>query len=163
MRVALIADTHIPSRARHVPDGVADVLSTADHTIHAGDFDSPQGHFDVSVAAGGDMTAVLGNKDPALDYPTVATVDADDVRFVVTHADGIKWEADYRRHLADLAADREADVAVGGHTHRVLDAELDGVTLLNPGSATGAAPADEPTLMTVDCAAGEFEVTLHAP
>ena len=163
MRVALIADTHIPSRARHVPDWVADVLSTADHTVHAGDFDSPQGHWDVSVAAGGGLTAVLGNKDPSLDYPNVATVDAADVRFVVTHGDGPKWEADYRRHLADLAVARDADVAVGGHTHRVLDTELDGIRLLNPGSATGAAPAEAPTLMTVDCETGTFEVTLHTP
>jgi len=162
-RIALIADTHIPSRAREVPDWVVDVLSTADHTIHAGDFDTPQGHFEVSVAAGGDLTAVVGNKDHAMDVPEVATHEADGVRFVVTHGDGPKWEDEYHRALAALAADHDATVAVAGHTHRVADVVYDDVRVLNPGSATAADPADRPTLMTVDCNAGRYDVTLHEP
>lgn len=162
-RVALISDTHIPSRARQLPEWVVEVLQSADHTIHAGDFDTPQGHFEVSVAAGGTLTAVLGNKDPSLEHPAVATYETEGVRFVVTHGDGPTWEADYRRVLATLAAEHGATVAVAGHTHRVMDVECDGVRVLNPGSATGADPADGATVMTVDCANGTFDVTLHEP
>ena len=162
-RIALLADTHIPSRATEIPDWVWDVCSTADHAIHAGDFDSPEGHFEMGVLVGGSMTAVRGNKDPAFDLPPVATHEAEGVRFVVTHGDGPKWEADYRQHLADLAGEHGAQVAVAGHTHRVLDVELDGVRLLNPGSATGADPAGRPTLMTVDCQDGALDVRLHEP
>lgn len=163
MRVALVADTHVPSRAAEVPDWVADVIRTADHTVHAGDFDSPQGHFEVSVLAGGALTAVVGNMDPLLDCPRVTTLDAGSVRFVVTHGDGHRTLADYRQHLVELAARHDADVAVAGHTHRVEDVQRDGVRLLNPGSATGADPATEATLMTVDCEDGAVSVTLHRP
>jgi putative phosphoesterase len=162
-RVALIADTHIPSRAREIPDWVTDVLSTADHTIHAGDFDTPQGHFEVSVAAGGELTAVVGNKDHSMDIPTVATHEADGVRFVVTHGNGPKWQDDYHSHLAALAAEHEAHVAVAGHTHRVTDVVHGETRVLNPGSATAADPAEQPTLMTVDCNHGSYDVTLHEP
>ncbi len=39
-RIAIIADTHVPSRERDVPDWVVAELRAADRTIHAGDFDS---------------------------------------------------------------------------------------------------------------------------
>lgn len=160
-RVALLSDTHVPSRAPELPQWVRDALGRADHTIHAGDFDSPEAHFEVSVAAGGDLTAVRGNMDPALELPQVATYGAGGIRFVVTHGDGPGREAAYQRALETLANEHEADVAVAGHTHRVMDTCRDGVRLLNPGSATGAAPAGTSTLMMVDCVDGTVDVTLH--
>lgn len=39
MEVALISDTHIPSRASEVPSAFAERVRAAEHTIHAGDFD----------------------------------------------------------------------------------------------------------------------------
>lgn len=161
MRVALVADTHLPSRVRTVPDWVGDVLSRADHAIHAGDFDTPQAHFELSVLAGGDLTAVVGNMDPELGIPRVATLDVEGIRFAVTHGDGFGTASAYRRHLLETAIETGADIAVGGHTHRVLDDELEGVRLLNPGSATGADPASEPTVMTVECSTEGYAVTLH--
>lgn len=163
MEVAIISDTHVPSRSPGIPPWIREWVGAADHTIHAGDFDTPQGHFEVSVAAGGNLTAVVGNKDHSMDIPEVATHETDGVRFVVTHGDGPKWAADYNSHLAALAGDHDAHVAVAGHTHRVTDVVHDGIRVLNPGSATAAAPAEMPTLMTVDCARGDYDVTLHEP
>lgn len=161
MRVAIVADTHLPSRVQTMPDWIEDLLSGADRTIHAGDFDTPQAHFDVAVMAGGELTAVVGNMDARLGLPRVATLDAGDVRFAVTHGDGHGTAAAYRRHLVEMARARDADIAVGGHTHRVLDEVIDGIRVLNPGSATGADPASAPTAMMVDCDAGDCTVTVH--
>jgi predicted phosphodiesterase len=48
-----------------------------------------------------------------------------------------------------------------GHTHAVVDDTVDGVRLLNPGSATGAAPADRTTMMTAEVTDGDLSVALH--
>jgi len=159
MRVALVSDTHMPAAGHTVPDWVADALATADHVVHAGDFITAEARFRLRVQAGGDVTEVRGNRDPQFPVPEVATLDAGGVRFVVTHGDAFGRGASYREGLAALAADHDADVAVGGHTHTVLDATVDGVRVLNPGSATGAPPADSATLLTVDSEDGAPVVT----
>lgn len=162
--VAVVADTHLPAAGPGLPDWVADHVEAADHVLHAGDFLTPQAQFRLRVLAGGEMTAVQGNRDPSLPLPDVATYEADGVRFVLTHGDGLGRGATYRAALADLAADHDADVAVGGHTHTLLDATVDGVRVLNPGSATGATPAEAPTMQTVACEDGTVDVeSFHGP
>lgn len=161
-QVAILSDTHLPAAGGTVPDWVGDVLEAADHTLHAGDFLTARAHFRLRVLAGGDMTAVKGNRDPSLDLPSIATVDRGGVRFVLTHGDEIGRGATYEESLVALAADHDADVAVAGHTHQRLDTTRDGVRILNPGSATGAPPADEATLMEVDCADGSVSVTVRS-
>lgn len=42
MRLLLIADTHIPKRARDLPAQVWDEVAQADVVIHAGDWISPE-------------------------------------------------------------------------------------------------------------------------
>lgn len=161
MQVVLVSDTHLPAAGPSLPDPVAAHLREADHVIHAGDFLTPRAEFELRVLAGGEMTAVQGNRDPRLSLPEVATVDLGGVRFVVTHGDDIGRGEAYERELTELAKARDADVAVGGHTHHTLDGSRDGVRLLNPGSATGAPPADRPTWVSVDCDGGLGDVTFH--
>jgi Predicted phosphoesterase len=50
---------------------------------------------------------------------------------------------------------------VAGHTHEALDTTHDGVRLLNPGSVTGANPADTPTMLTATVENGALDVELH--
>lgn len=157
-RVVLIGDTHLPA-AGSVPDWVAAAMEAADHVLHVGDFLTARAHFELRVLAGGDMTAVRGNRDPRLPLPPVDTVEVGGVRFVLTHGHDIGRGEAYERALADLADEYDADVAVGGHTHRPLDVTRDGVRLLNPGSATGAPPAEAPTIQVVDCAGESLAVT----
>jgi putative phosphoesterase len=138
---------------------VVEELESADHVIHAGDFDSQRGHFRLRILAEGNLTAVAGNRDPDVGLPEVATVECGGVRFAVTHGDDYGRGESYRRGLLSLADSHDADVAVGGHTHRIVDETVDGVRLLNPGSATGADPATAPTLLSVTCDDGELTVT----
>jgi predicted phosphodiesterase len=52
-------------------------------------------------------------------------------------------------------------VGVAGHTHEVTDIDHEGLRILNPGSVTGASPADRATMMTVAVEDGALDVTVH--
>ncbi|WP_324663636.1 metallophosphoesterase family protein [Haloarcula sediminis] len=160
MNVALISDTHIPSRASRIPDPFRERIEAADHVIHAGDFDS-EGALSNVRAMAARLTAVSGNTDPRIGLAERATVELGGVTVVVTHGTGSK--RGYEDRVANIVREEAGADAVGvaGHTHEVMDATHGGVRLLNPGSATGAAPADRPTMMTATARDGEFEVAVH--
>ncbi|WP_415379084.1 metallophosphoesterase family protein [Halosimplex sp. TS25] len=160
MELVLISDTHIPSRAQRIPDAFRERIRSADHVIHAGDFDSEGALADVQDLAG-ELTSVAGNTDPRVGLPERVAVEFGGVTFVVTHGAGSKrdWIDRVARTVREEAD--EPRVGVAGHTHQVVDREHGGVRVLNPGSATGAAPADRPTMMTATPVDGDVSVTVH--
>jgi putative phosphoesterase len=161
-RIAIIADTHIPSRADEIPEWIQKEVEQADHTIHAGDFDSADTLDDVRDLADDKLTAVTGNMDPHFNLPSVTTVERGGVEFVVTHGTGDL--EDYEERVAGVVSEEAGDgptVGVSGHTHQVLDAEVNGVRLLNPGSATGADPASTTSMMVVEVEDGDIDVTVR--
>ncbi len=163
MEVAIVSDTHVPSRADRLPDWVADRVREADHTIHAGDFDSPAAYETVADLAGEEFTAVAGNMDPrSLDLPTVATVEVSGTTFVVTHGTSATDE-EYHRTVAEAVSDELTGpgIAVAGHTHAVVDDDIEGIRFLNPGSATGADPANVATMMVVEILEGGVSVAVY--
>lgn len=160
MRVAILSDTHIPSRERTLPEWVCEEIEQADHTIHAGDFDSPDAFETISELTAS-LTAVRGNMDRRLDLQTVETVDIEGIRFVVTHGTGSIEE--YETRVATTVTEH-ADgptVGVSGHTHQLMDTTVEGVRLLNPGSATGASPASVTSMLIADVADGALDVTVR--
>lgn len=162
LEIAVVSDTHVPSRADEIPAWVKDRIRAADHTIHAGDFDSAESYQTIEDLADGHLTAVQGNVDPpSLGLPQVTTLDITETTFVVTHGTGSP--EDYRERVADIVRKEADDHAVGvsGHTHEVLNEDFDGVHLLNPGSATGAQPAEKATMMTVRSEDGQLRVEVH--
>jgi len=161
MTLAIVSDTHIPSRAHKIPEPFVERIRAADHVIHAGDFDSKGAVADIRELAS-ELTAVAGNMDPQIGFPRVVTTTLDGVEFVVTHGIGPKYN--HTQRVAQTVAEEavtENPVGVTGHTHEVLDTEREGIRLLNPGSATGAAPATRATMMTAIVDAGSLTVTLH--
>jgi hypothetical protein len=163
MQVAIISDTHLPSRAQRMPDAFRERCETADHVLHAGDFDSEGALADIQAMAT-ELTAVAGNMDPRIGLPSVVSVELGGVEFVLTHGTGAK--RGYESRVATTVrehAETAEPVGVSGHTHEVLDTTHDGIRLLNPGSATGAAPASRTTMMTAEVADGDLDVTLHEP
>lgn len=160
MRIAVISDTHVPARAPEIPDWVLEEVGAADHTIHAGDFDSKEAYETVDERAV-ELTAVAGNMDPRnLDVPQVATIDIGGIRVVVVHGTG-PLET-YHERVASIVAEEAADdrltVGISGHTHERHDEEREGNRLLNPGSATGADPASDASMMVVDVDDGDIAV-----
>jgi len=180
VKVALVSDTHVPDRAEAIPETFRERIAAADHTVHAGDFETAAVLDEIRDLAG-ELTAVYGNADPAdTDLPAVDSVTVDGVTFVVTHGMTNHLEAavythgnvlareDWLAAIADTARARtrawsgdESVVGVGGHTHQVTDETHEGFRVLNPGTATGAAPAETATMMTVEVAEGGVDVTVH--
>lgn len=158
MDVAILSDTHIPSRARAVPERFRDHVASTDHVIHAGDFVSADALGEVRDMAG-ELTAVSGNMDGDLGLPTTATVDLEGLTVAVTHGTGPM--PGYGERVIETAHRRDADAVVAGHTHEVVDRTRGGVRVLNPGSATGAAPASRTTMMTAAVSAGGLDVELR--
>lgn len=159
IRVAIISDTHIPSRAERIPEWVVSEVEDADHIIHAGDFDSGEA-LDTVRDLAESSTVVSGNMDRGLGLPETATVELGGVEFVVTHGAG-DFDG-YEERVADIVREESEDaVGVSGHTHQVLDREVDGVRLLNPGSATGADPATVESMMVAEADGGTLDVTAH--
>ncbi len=186
MEVAILSDTHIPTRESSIPESFRERIGAADAAVHAGDVESPETLADLRDLAPA-LTAVHGNTDGTeLGLPAVAELTVADVTFVVTHGTSnavenavygttggsVLTQDDWNRAIADAARARTRSwdgngvIGVGGHTHQVVDTTFEGVRLLNPGSATGAAPADRATMYTVEVpeAATDphaLDVTLH--
>lgn len=162
MDVAIISDTHIPDRERSIPESFRDRIAAAEHVIHAGDFTSPDVLADVRDLASG-LTAIHGNMDGGdIELPSVASVTVEDVTFVVTHGTVGSPDAWFDA-VADAAREHalEPRVGVGGHTHRVEDEIHEGERVLNPGSVTGADPAERATMLTATVTDGDVDVTEH--
>jgi uncharacterized protein len=128
--IAIFSDTH--SSDGHELEGEAlEAARNAETVIHAGDFTSTAA-LEAFRNECGRLFAVHGNADSAAvrdRLPTARTVEAEGVRFAVTH----------RREggatgLAMFGRSRDADVVVSGHSHRPTVVETDDVILLNPGS-----------------------------
>lgn len=161
-QIAVISDTHIPTRAAEIPAASRDRIRDADHVVHAGDFTTDSILADIKSLANGDLTAVTGNMDPgSLALPPVATLTIEAVTFVVTHGTGDPQG--YEERVVSTVRETAGKNAIGiaGHTHEVLNATSNGIRVLNPGSVTGAAPATSATMMTVDVDGDDFTVTVH--
>jgi len=161
MDVALISDSHIPSRATRIPNAFRERIRDTDHVIHAGDFDSKGALADMREMAS-ELTAVHGNMDPGVGLPSVRTVELEGVEFVVTHGTGSPrgWEERIASTVREHTTTDDA-VGVAGHTHEVTDTMYEGIRLLNPGSVTGASPASRTTMMTATVGNGDRDVTVH--
>ncbi|SIT66713.1 metallophosphoesterase [Microbacterium sp. RU33B] len=145
-RLLLISDTHIPGRARGLPDAVRAAAEAADLVIHAGDWVALRVLDDLRLLA--PVVGVHGNNDgPDLRevLPEVAAIEIDGIRFSVVHETGA---ARGREERMD-AAFADTDVLVFGHSHIPWDSVTPaGMRLLNPGSPTDRRRQPVCTMMT---------------
>ena len=161
MRLLLIADTHVPKRARDLPPTVWDAVDTADVVFHAGDWVEPE-LLDALEGRSQRLVACWGNNDgPELRgrLPERADVVLDGVRFTVVHETG----ASTGREARMAQAYPETDVLVFGHSHIPWDTPAKtGLRLLNPGSPTDRRRQPHCTFMTAAVRQGELrDVELH--
>jgi putative phosphoesterase len=160
-RVLLLADTHVPRRARDLPEPVWEEVGAADVVVHAGDWVEP-GLLDLLEQRARRLIGVFGNNDGAelrRRLPEVARETIGGVRFAVVHETG---DAKGReRRCEELYGD--VDVLVFGHSHIPWDTVTpSGLRLLNPGSPTDRRRQPRCTYMTLTASAGSLQdVTLH--
>ena len=156
MQLLLIADTHLPRRAKDLPSEVWAAVDAADLVVHAGDWVSPELLDRLEERA--DVLGCWGNNDgPELRsrLPEVARRTVAGVRLAVVHETG-----DARGREERLDSRYEEDVLVFGHSHIPWDTVTPrGMRLLNPGSPTDRRRQPHCTYMTLDLPSGE--ATLH--
>lgn len=161
MRLLLISDTHVPKRARNLPERVWGEVARADVVLHAGDW-VDVGLLDELQRRAARLVACWGNNDgPELRarLPERADVTLGGVRFTVTHETGAAAGRDARmaRQYPDT------DVLVFGHSHIPWDSTAHtGLRLLNPGSLTDRRRQPHCTYMTATVERGVLaEVVLR--
>jgi putative phosphoesterase len=159
--VLLLADTHVPKRAKDLPAEVWEAVDRADVVIHAGDWVDLR-LLDELEERSRRLVGVHGNNDHGAlrqRLPEVARVELEGVRFGVVHETG---SAQGRERRCD---DRfpDLDVLVFGHSHIPWDTRApSGLRLLNPGSPTDRRRQPTCTYLTLTADAGEVrDVTLH--
>jgi uncharacterized protein len=161
MRLLLLADTHVPMRARDLPPQVWHEVEHADVVLHAGDW-VDAALLDALEARAARLVACWGNNDgPQLRarLPEVAEATLAGVRFAVVHETGAAGgrEARMSRRCPDT------DVLVFGHSHIPWDTTAaTGLRLLNPGSPTDRRRQPYCTYLTATVADAHLgDVTLH--
>ena len=161
IRLVIIADTHVPRRARDLPEPVWRAIDRADVVVHAGDW-VDVALLDAILARSTRLVGVHGNNDPPTlraRLPEVARVELDGVRLAVVHETGPA--AGRERRCAARFPDQ--DVVVFGHSHIPWDSQAPaGPRLLNPGSPTDRRRQPYATYLTAVVDGGELvRVDLH--
>jgi putative phosphoesterase len=160
VRLLLLADTHVPRRARELPPAVWAEVDRADVVVHAGDW-VDVALLDALEARAARVLGCWGNNDgPELRarLPEVARATLGGVRFAVVHETGPSVRRDERMAAAYV----DADVLVFGHSHIPWDTTAGALRLLNPGSPTDRRRQPACTFMTAEVSEGMLrEVTLH--
>lgn len=160
-RLLIIADTHIPKRARDLPAEVWRAAQAADVVIHAGDWvDSAL--LENLEARSRRLIAVHGNNDGTAlrrRLPEVARATIAGVRLAVIHDTGPAAGREQRC----AARFPDENLLVFGHSHIPWDTTAPtGLRLLNPGSPTDRRRQPYCTYLTALAVDGRLEeVTLH--
>jgi putative phosphoesterase len=161
LKLVLMADTHLPRRARRLPDELWRAVDEADVVVHAGDW-VDVALLDELEERSDRVIGVFGNNDgPDLRarLPEVARATLGGVRLAVVHETGPARGREERC----AAAFPEVDVLVFGHSHIPWDTRAPGgLRLLNPGSPTDRRRQPHCTYLTASAGDGRLEdVTLH--
>ncbi len=161
MRLLLLSDTHVPTRAKDLPAVVWDEVARADVVIHAGDWMAVT-LLDALADRAARLIACWGNNDGAdvrARLPERADATLAGLRFTVTHETGAAAGREAR--MSRLYPD--TDVLVFGHSHIPWDTtSATGLRLLNPGSPTDRRRQPHCTYMTATADDGTLaDVQLH--
>ena len=154
-RLLLLADTHVPKRARQLPEQVWHAVDAADVVVHAGDW-VDAATLDALQERSSMLVGVWGNNDGdelRARLPFVATQIVDGIRLAVVHETG---QATGREKRMD-AEFADVDLLVFGHSHIPWDTTTPrGLRLLNPGSPTDRRRQPHCTFLTLTLDVGEI-------
>ncbi|GAA4671899.1 metallophosphoesterase [Nocardioides nanhaiensis] len=160
-RLLVVADTHLPTRAKVLPEQVWSAAEAVDVVVHAGDW-MAAGLLDELEQRARRVIGVWGNNDGddlRARLPEVARFEVERVRFGVVHETGPSRGREER--CDELYPD--LDVLVFGHSHIPWDTTTaSGLRLLNPGSPTDRRRQPHCTYLTLTVDGGAVtQSTLH--
>lgn len=158
--LVLLADTHLPVRAKVLPDEVWEAVEAADLVVHAGDWVSEDLLNELELRSR-KLLACWGNNDgPGLRarLPEVGRTVVEGVRIAVVHETGAARGREARMEEA-YPGD---DLLVFGHSHIPWDTTAPGgLRLLNPGSPTDRRRQPFCTYMVAVIDGGTVDVELR--
>ncbi len=157
MLIGLISDTHIPDRAKEIPQKVFDAFSEVDLILHAGDLTSLKVIEDLEKIA--PVIAIQGNMDRVngINLPVAKVIEAEGLKIGIAHGE-VYPRADTQQ-LVYLARELDVDILITGHSHQPKIEQTDGVLLLNPGSPIVPRLADR-TVMILEINNKEVDVEI---
>lgn len=134
-KIIILSDTHIPGRAKSLPNILLNACEDADLIIHAGDWQTLDVFFELSAYA--ETVGVAGNVDPwdiveRFGKKKILTIE--NLKIGIVHGDGMMKTTEQR--AIDAFENDGVDLIIFGHSHVPLLKETHGATLFNPGSPT---------------------------
>lgn len=133
MIIGVLSDTHIPSKAKHLPEQMLYKFKSVDLIIHAGDFTSLELFEQLQKVC--KVEAVCGNMDkPEVRniLPSKKIIEVEGIKIGIIHGEGppsglIKYIKKEFHYL---------DCIIFGHSHTPYNAFIEGTLCFNPGSPT---------------------------
>lgn len=133
-KIGVISDTHIPTRAKVLPEKVFKLLNGVDLILHAGDIESISVLKLLEKIA--PVIAVHGNMDP----PSLRTllprnliIEINNFKFGLIHGSGAPFGITTR---IKNEFTKRVDCIIFGHTHKPLIEKINDILFFNPGSPT---------------------------
>lgn len=133
MIIGVISDTHLPVRAKKLPDDLINRLKDVDLILHAGDFQDMNALTQIRDI--GKLRAVHGNMDTIelkKELPEADVLKIEGFKIGITHGSGppLGLEERVKSKFPDV------DIIVYGHSHKPKNEVIDGTLFFNPGSPT---------------------------
>ena len=136
MKIGVISDTHIPERAKDIPQKILNEFKTVDMVIHVGDLSEPQ-VLEQLRSVCKDVRAVWGNMDP---YEVRAILPQKEIIKVGKYKIGVMHGYGNPAYLADILKEEfksdNVNLVIFGHSHQPFNEKKDNIWYFNPGSAT---------------------------
>lgn len=134
LTIGVIADTHMPTRARELPVPVVMGLRDVDLILHAGDI-TTRDALERIRRLGPPVLAVRGNQDApdlAMSLPVQRVVTVETWRIGMVHGDGSAGTTEQRARRAFT----DVQCVIFGHSHQPVNEIVNDVLMFNPGSPT---------------------------
>ncbi len=146
MKVVVVSDNH----GKMCLDSILLQHPDAELFVHCGDSEFPPSHLE-------GYAAVCGNNDYFDMFPSQLVVNIGNHRALIVH--GHRFPSfNLKKALAKKASDHECDIVFYGHTHRFSEDEINGITLINPGSLRYNRDATSPCYAIVNITDEKIEV-----
>ncbi len=136
--VGLISDTHIPVKARVVPEKIFELFDGASLILHAGDLTQLSVIDELEQLA--PVVAVCGNMDQSEVRKRLPKMDSVKVykwKIGIIHNPGFFWGT---KRMKTIAKRNNFDALIFGHTHRPSVKRAKELLFINPGSPTNPLP-----------------------
>ena len=136
MKIGVISDTHIPERAREIPEEILNSFKDVEMIIHAGDL-ADLCVLDTLKTVCNNLKAVWGNMDPYAvrkELPQKEVIEIGNYKIGVMHG----WGPPYK--LIDLMKEEfkneSVNMIIFGHSHSAVNEKRGDILYFNPGSPT---------------------------